>query len=32
VILPAFAAWPAVLRRPAPPTLHTAAPRPVLRW
>jgi putative transposase len=30
VILPTFAAWPAVLRRPAPPTLHTMAPKPML--
>ena len=30
VVLPAFAAWPAVSRRPAPPTLHTTAPKPML--
>jgi putative transposase len=30
VILPTFAAWPAMLRRPAPPTLHTMAPKPML--
>jgi putative transposase len=30
VILPAFAAWPAMLRRPDPPTTQTVAPRPVL--
>src|SRR5919205_3345087 len=27
VILPAFAAWPAMLRRPAPPTTQTVVPR-----
>ena len=30
VILPAFAAWPAALRRPASPTLQTVAPKPTL--
>ena len=30
VVLPAFAAWPAVLRQPASPTLQTVAPRPML--
>jgi putative transposase len=30
VVLPAFAAWPAVLRRAASPTTQTAAPRPML--
>ena len=30
VILPAFAAWPAMLRRPDPPTTQTVAPRPML--
>ena len=30
VVLPAFAAWPAALRRPAPPTLQTVAPKPTL--
>jgi transposase InsO family protein len=28
VILPAFAAWPAALRRPVSPTLQTVAPKP----
>jgi transposase InsO family protein len=30
VILPAFAAWPAALRRPVSPTLQTVAPKPTL--
>jgi putative transposase len=30
VILPAFAAWPAALRRPASPTMQTVAPKPTL--
>ena len=30
VVLPAFAAWPAVLPTPAPTTLHTVAPKPML--
>ena len=30
VVLPAFAAWPAVPRLPAPPTTQTVAPRPML--
>ena len=30
VVLPTFAAWPAVLRRPAPPTTQILAPRPML--
>jgi hypothetical protein len=30
VVLPAFAAWPAALRRPASPTLQTVAPKPTL--
>jgi hypothetical protein len=30
VVLPAFAAWPAVLRPPIPPTTQTVAPRPML--
>ena len=30
VVLPAFAAWPAALRRPASPTTQTVAPRPTL--
>jgi putative transposase len=30
VVLPAFAAWPAVLRRAASPTTQTVAPRPML--
>ncbi len=30
VVLPAFAAWPAVPRPPAPPTTQTVAPRPML--
>ncbi len=30
VILPAFAAWPSALRRPASPTLQTVAPKPTL--
>jgi putative transposase len=30
VMLPAFAAWPAVLRPPAPPTTQTVASRPML--
>ena len=30
VALPAFAAWPAVLRPPPPPTTQTVAPRPML--
>ena len=29
-VLPTFAAWPAGLRRPAPPTTQTLAPRPTL--
>ena len=29
VILPAFAAWPAMMRRPDPPTTQTVAPRPM---
>jgi hypothetical protein len=32
VILPTFAAWPAVLRQPASPTLHTMAPKPMLNY
>src|SRR5215207_9198302 len=30
VVLPACAAWPATLRRPASPTLQTVAPKPTL--
>ncbi len=30
VVLPAFAAWPAALRRPASPTMRTVAPKPTL--
>jgi hypothetical protein len=30
VFVPAFAAWPAALRRPASPTMQTVAPRPTL--
>jgi putative transposase len=30
VVLPAFAAWPAVPRSPAPTTIQTVAPRPML--
>jgi transposase InsO family protein len=30
VVLPAFAAWPAALRRPASPTRQTVAPKPTL--
>jgi len=30
VVLPAFAAWPAAPRSPAPPTTQTVAPRPML--
>jgi putative transposase len=30
VVLPAFAAWPAVLRSPTPPTTQTVASRPML--
>ena len=30
VVLPAFAAWPAGLRLPAPPTTQVVAPRPTL--
>jgi putative transposase len=30
VVLPAFAAWPAALRRPAPPATQVVAPRPTL--
>jgi putative transposase len=30
VVLPAFAAWPATLRLPTPPTLQTMASRPML--
>ena len=30
VVLPAFAAWPAALRRPASPTTQVVAPRPTL--
>jgi putative transposase len=30
VVLPAFAAWPAALRRPASPTLQAVAPEPTL--
>jgi putative transposase len=30
VVLPAFAAWPAALRRAASPTTQTVAPRPML--
>ena len=32
VILPTCAAWPAGLRRPAPPTPHTMAPKPMLNY
>jgi putative transposase len=30
VVMPTFAAWPAALRRPAPPTTQVVAPRPTL--
>ena len=30
VFVPAFAAWPAALRRPASPTLQAVAPKPTL--
>ena len=30
VVLPTFAAWPAALRRAAPPTMQTVAPKPTL--
>src|SRR3954447_18244925 len=30
VVVPAFAAWPAALTRPAPPTRLSVAPRPTL--
>ena len=30
VVLPACAAWPAALRRPASPTMQVVAPRPTL--
>ena len=30
VVLPAFAAWPPALRRPASPTMQTVAPKPTL--
>jgi len=30
VVMPTFAAWPVTLRRPASPTTHTMAPRPML--
>jgi putative transposase len=30
VVLPTFAAWPAALRRPAPPSTQVVAPRPTL--
>ena len=30
VVVPAFAAWPAALRRPAPPPVPAVAPRPTL--
>ena len=30
VVLPAFAAWPVALRRPASPTMQTVAPKPTL--
>jgi transposase InsO family protein len=32
VVLPAFAAWPAAPRSPAPPTTQTVAPRPTLHY
>jgi putative transposase len=32
VVLPACAAWPATLRRPASPTLQTVAPKPTLNY
>ena len=30
VFVPAFAAWPAALTRPAPPAMLSVAPRPTL--
>ena len=30
VFVPAFAAWPAALSRPAPPARHPVAPRPTM--
>jgi hypothetical protein len=29
--VPALAAWPAALRRPASPTMQTVAPKPTLK-
>ena len=32
VFVPALAAWPAALRRPASPTMQTVAPKPTLNY